>query len=218
MRYSLLAIFIVALIMGFGSIVAFLAPYRAYGRIASNIFAPIYQCGNNLLALIAERADSYSFYSNDIWVRSITTFITALATMIAVMLLAWKNGRTYCNTICPVGTLLSLFARFSLFSPTINTDKCKNCSLCSRRCKASCIDYKKHTIDYSRYVACMDCIDNCKHHAISLQLRNKATHPTPQSTDENIDKSRRNFITTTAVLAATTAIHAQEKKSMAVWQ
>lgn len=212
LRYSLLAIFVVALIMGFGSIVALLAPYSAYGRIASNIFAPIYQCGNNLLALVAERADSYTFYSTDIWVRSISTFIIALATMIAIILLAWKNGRTYCNTICPVGTFLSLFARFALFRPTINTDKCKNCSLCSRRCKASCIDYKSHTIDYSRCVACMDCIDNCKHHALTLQLRNKATHATPQSTNENIDKSRRNFITTTAVLAATSAIQAQEKK------
>lgn len=132
--------------------------------------------------------------------------------MIAIILLAWKNGRTYCNTICPVGTFLSLFARFSLFRPTINTDKCKSCSLCSRRCKASCIDYKNHAIDYSRCVACMDCIDNCKHHALTLQLRNKATNTTPQSTDENIDKSRRNFITTTAVLAATSAIQAQEKK------
>lgn len=150
---------------------ALLAPYSSYGRIASNLFAPLYRWGNNLLAYLAERADSYAIYETEVWLKSLPTFIIAAVTFIALVALAWRNGRTYCNTICPVGTTLGLFSRFSLFRPVIDSGKCKNCSLCSRRCKASCIDYKNHRIDYSRCVSCMDCIDTCKHDALHLEPR-----------------------------------------------
>ena len=91
--------------------------YSAYGRIANNLFAPIYLWGNNLLAYFAERADSYAFYTVDVWVKSLSTFAVAVLTFVVVAVLAWRNGRTYCNTICPVGTVLGFVARFSLFRP-----------------------------------------------------------------------------------------------------
>ena len=61
LRYGVLGLFVIALIAGIGSFVALLAPYSSYGRIASNLFAPLYRWGNNLLAYFAERADSYAF-------------------------------------------------------------------------------------------------------------------------------------------------------------
>lgn len=75
LRYGVLGVFILALIGGVGSLVALLAPYSSYGRIASNLFAPVYQWGNNLLALLAERADSYMFYSVDVWMKAMGTFV-----------------------------------------------------------------------------------------------------------------------------------------------
>ncbi len=62
-RYVMLALFLVTLIAGIGIIPQLLAPYSAYGRIAANLFAPLYGWGNNVLAYLAERADSYAFYS-----------------------------------------------------------------------------------------------------------------------------------------------------------
>lgn len=112
LRYGMLGIFIIAFLAGIGSLVALLDPYGAYGRIASNLFAPLYQWGNNLLAYWAERADSYVFYSVDMWIKSVATFGVALVTFVVLFLLAWRNGRTYCNTICPVGTVLGFVARF----------------------------------------------------------------------------------------------------------
>ena len=41
LRYGVLGIFVVALIAGVGSLVALLAPYSSYGRIASNLFQPV---------------------------------------------------------------------------------------------------------------------------------------------------------------------------------
>lgn len=215
LRYGVLILFIIALIGGIGSLTALLAPYSSYGRIAQNLFSPFYGWGNNFLAYLAERADSYAFYRTEVWLKSLPTFCIALATLIILIILAWRNGRTYCNTICPVGTLLGVLSRYSLFRPVIHTEKCNSCTLCSRKCKASCIDSKAHHIDYSRCVACMDCIDVCKHGAISLQYRLKKTVPQQSKEtfkDQSANQARRQFLSVTAGLAAAATLKAQEKK------
>lgn len=208
LRYGVLAVFLIALIAGVGSLVALLAPYSSYGRIANNLFAPIYQWGNNLLAYFAERADSYAFYEMTVWIKSLPTFIIALLTFIIIAVLAWRNGRTYCNTICPIGTVLGFLSRFALFRPAIDSSKCKDCSLCARQCKAACIDFKNHQIDYSRCVACMDCLDACKHDALHFESRLKKAVPAAQ---EQGGESRRAFFAVGAMLATTAALKAQEK-------
>lgn len=209
LRYTVLGIFVVALIAGVGSVVALLAPYSSYGRIAQNLLAPFWAWGNNLFAYIAERADSYAFYEKEVWFKSLPTFIIALVTVVCLAILAWRNGRTYCNTICPVGTVLGFFSRFSWMKPVIDTDKCVNCGLCGRNCKAACIDTKNHTIDYSRCVSCMDCLEKCHTHAIRYGRMKKAEPVTSES--KTVDTSRRTFLTGVGVLAATAAVRAQEK-------
>ena len=93
--YGVLAIFIVALVAGVRSVVALLAPYSSYGRIATNLFALLWRWGNNLLAWFAERAGNYAFYSTEVWLRSLPTFIIAAVTFVVLAMLAWRNGRTY---------------------------------------------------------------------------------------------------------------------------
>jgi len=88
---------------------------------------------------------------------------------VLLAVLAWRGGRTYCNTVCPVGTVLSLLARFSWLKVRFDADKCKNCSKCSKNCKAACIDYKTHTVDYSRCVVCGNCIEECKFGALKYK-------------------------------------------------
>lgn len=217
LRYSVLALFIVAFIAGIGSLVALLAPYSSYGRIAQNLFQPVYILGNNLMAWVAERVDSYAFYSREVWLRSLPTFAIATITLVGLGVLAWRNGRTYCNTICPVGTILSLMARFAWFKVKVDETKCNKCGLCSRSCKSACIDYKNSKIDYSRCVVCGDCIDKCRKKALSY------THSSPKKSEE-IDKAktvdqevvnsaRRSFLLGAAI-ATTSAVIAQEKKKV----
>lgn len=166
LRYSVLAVFIISLIAGVGSFFSILAPYSSYGRIAENLFRPIYLFGNNILASIAEHYDSYAFYHADVWFKSMPTFIIAAVTFIVIVFLAWKGGRTYCNTICPVGTVLSFFSLFSLLKVYFDENKCRKCSKCSKNCKASCIDYKNMKVDYSRCVTCGNCLGQCKFDAL----------------------------------------------------
>ncbi len=208
-RYTLLAVMIAAIIAGIGAVVALLAPYSAYGRIAQSLLAPVWQWGNNLLASWAEAKESYAFYSVDIWLRGGITLAVASVTLIALAILAWRNGRTYCNTICPVGTVLGFLSRFSLLRPIIDTSKCNSCGLCARNCKAACINSREHTIDYSRCVACFDCLDKCNKGAISYARRQPSV--VNKFVNKPVDASRRGFMTVAATIATSAALHAQEK-------
>ena len=210
LRYPMLLVFIIAGVFGIGSLFQLLAPYSAFGRIATMILQPIWKAGNNVLALVAERADSYAFYSVDTWMRSLPVLIIAVATLVILFVLAWRGGRTYCNTICPVGTILSFFARFSFLKVRFNADKCKNCSLCSKNCKAACIDYKTHTVDYSRCVVCGNCISSCKFGA--LKYVGSLGNPRISSNSSNsIDTSKRSFLLASAMLAGGAMAQKKEK-------
>ena len=206
LRYPVLAVFVLAGVAGIGSLFQLLAPYSAYGRIATMIFQPIWKLGNNLLAMMAERMDSYAFYTIDTWMRSLPVLIIAAVTLVILFVLAWRGGRTYCNTICPVGTILSFFARFSWLKIRFDVEKCKNCSLCSKNCKAACIDFKTHTVDYSRCVACGNCIDSCKFDAL------KYSSSMQTKKNVSVDASKRSFLLASALVS--TAAMAQKKEKL----
>ena len=210
LRYPVLALFVVALVAGVGIFFQLLAPYSSYGRIATMIFQPLWMMGNNILGAIAERVDSYAFYSVDVWMKSLPVFILALVTLVVLFILAWRGGRTYCNTICPVGTILSFLARISFLKIRFDADKCKNCSLCSKNCKAACIDYETHTVDYSRCVVCGNCIDSCKFGALSYS--SPTAKKTSQTSTPGIDASKRSFLIAGAL--ASTAALAQKKAKL----
>lgn len=208
LRYGVLVIFIIALVAGISSFVVLLAPYSSYGRMVQNLLAPLYALGNNALAYMAERVDSYAFYSTEVWLKSLPTFLVALLSCIIVAILAWRNGRTYCNTLCPVGTVLGLLSRYAWLKPRIDTSKCTGCGLCARSCKSSCINAKEHHIDYSRCVTCMDCVEACTQNAIVYGRPLKTTSHTEK---EKEPTARRQFLATAGILMAG-AIEAQEKK------
>ena len=207
LRYSVLIVFLVAHLVGLTVLVQLLAPYSAFGRIAANLLQPVWMAGNNLLAAVAEHMDSYAFYTTDIWLRSASSLAIAAVTLIILFVLAWRHGRTYCNTICPIGTILSFLARFSFLKVSFDKDKCRNCSLCSKNCKAACIDFKNHTVDYTRCVVCGDCIESCKFDALKYA---RATQKSDKPA--NTDTARRSFLIGSALVS--TAVLAQEKKKV----
>ena len=240
LRYGMLGVFIISAVAGINAIVSLLAPYSSYGRIASSLFKPVYEAGNNVLASIAEHFNSYAFYSVDVWMKSLPTLIIASVTFVVIVILAWRGGRTYCNTICPVGTILSFFARFSWFKVRIDESKCVNCGLCTKNCKASAIDFKNHKIDYSRCVVCGDCLGKCHKGALNFtsgRADKSTSGRVDKSTSQQVDKQtsgqagnanllvnsstrnssadngRRSFLLAAAI-ATTGAALAQEKKKV----
>lgn len=225
LRYGFLVLFLILLVAGIGSAAALIAPYSSFGRIAQNLLQPVWILGNNLLAAFSEHLDNYAFYHTDLWLRSLSTFLIALATFIFIAILAWRNGRTYCNTVCPVGTFLGFFSRFSWLKIHFDAESCHNCGKCSSHCKAACLDFKTHTVDYSRCVVCGNCLEQCSFSALTYGhiKHGKAVTPKPaptpatdanqQSTTSEIDSSRRTFLVA-AAMATTTAAMAQKDKKV----
>jgi len=205
-------LFIAAIVAGVGSLVALLEPYSAYGRMVQSLLAPVYGWGNNLLARIAERHDSYAFATREVWLKSLPTLIVAAITFVGIGLLAWRGGRTWCGTVCPVGTVLGFFSRFAMFRPIIDTEKCKHCHACEKKCKASCIDIDNLKIDHSRCVDCFDCLESCKFGALhyGFAWKRNGAEKTEGAAPQAGDRGRRAFLAGSAVALTGLSLHAQE--------
>lgn len=182
-RYGVFVLSIISLVAANQMLIALIAPYSAYGRMVQSIVAA---CSGTVSAAL---------------------LITGLLTLIIICVCAWMWGREYCNTICPVGTLLSLGSRFSMFRLQIDESKCINCGKCARGCKSGCIDFKAHKIDYSRCVDCFDCIETCAEDALKFKY---VCNRKPVKADAPADEGRRAFLVTAAVVAAGAAANAQD--------
>ncbi|MFV0365468.1 MAG: 4Fe-4S dicluster domain-containing protein [Mangrovibacterium sp.] len=213
-RYAFLAVFVVALVAGVNVVASLLDPYAAFGRVAQNLFAPIYRLGNNALAFFAEKLDSYAFYTTDLWLKSGASLAVAIISLAVVSFMAWRNGRSYCNIICPVGTFLGLFSKFSLFCISFDEDKCGQCKACERACKASCIDVKNMTIDHSRCVACFNCIDKCKFDGLKYSPAKASKAKKEVAVEENSSNgiSRKSTLAIIGALGISSTLKAQQLK------
>lgn len=206
LRYGFFGVFVIAMVIGFAPLTTLFAPYSAYGRIVNSLFKPLYDLLNNWLAGLDVANDRYNFTEVQIWTRSVTTFVVAILTLIILGALAIWKGRFYCNTICPVGTFLSFFSRFSLLRVRFDKDKCKNCGMCEKNCKAQAIDFKEGKVDYSRCVVCGDCLDKCKFDALHYTAKRTSSSPKP------VDTERRAFLVGAAVAGTTAALAQTQMK------
>ncbi len=215
LRWAMLAVMAVAVALGIGSVVALLAPYGTYGRFVNQLLQPLALWANNGLAEIADHYDSYAFASVDVWLKGIGAMAVTCIVIATIAVLAWRNGRTWCNNICPVGTMLGFVARFSWLKVHFDQAKCKNCSLCTKNCKASCIDYKNHSVDYSRCVTCGVCVSKCPFGALHYGHPGKAaatSEQAPAKQEAPASESRRAVLMATAAVGASLAAKAVNKK------
>lgn len=190
LRYTVLVLFVAVLVAGFGAIAALVEPYSAFGRMVNSIVSP----------------------------KGWQVPVIAGVTFVVIAVLAWLNGRTWCNTICPVGTLLGLLSRFSLFKPVIDTAKCNGCKKCARNCKAACINPDTHAIDCSRCVVCFDCLENCRQGAIKYRLAPGTRSPKASAkaaaaaAGDATAEGRRAFLTASLLAVGSAAVKAEVTK------
>lgn len=176
LRYGVLAITIISLILGSSVLAIWLDPYSIFGRLASSILSPIVTTANNVLASIFSSFGNYTFSHQEIHWGNASTIISSIAFLFILLYLNIKHQRLWCNTLCPVGTLLGFISKFSWVKIKVDQSKCISCNACSRSCKSNCIDEKNnYKIDYSRCVMCFNCIDSCTTKAINL-TPTKAKH------------------------------------------
>ncbi|MFC2112972.1 4Fe-4S binding protein, partial [Bacteroidota bacterium] len=166
-RYGFLALPFIILLAGRSLIgLNLLDPYSIFGRIFSDLGQPVYMWMNNLLARLLESMNIYVLYPEDVTAARGLSYIIPALMLLLVVWFSFYRGRLYCNTICPVGTLLGLLSRISVFRIRMIESRCTKCAKCVFTCKASCIDMKNLDVDFSRCVGCLNCLKVCPEDAI----------------------------------------------------
>ena len=199
LRWGIVGAVVIAFLLGFPLLLGLLDPYSAFGRVTTHLLKPLYLLGNNLLSHLFNYFGNYTIYCIEIGKLAFSSFIVALSTLLIIGFFAWKYGRLYCNTICPVGTILGAVSKYSLFKINIDDSKCNGCRLCETNCKASCINSQNHTIDHSRCVDCFNCLSVCKQKALSFSLKKKTVKE--EVREQQVDEGKRQFLLTSLATA-----------------
>ncbi len=176
MFYFKYAILIVMLIMAaFGSLqIGLLDPICLMYRTFATAIAPAVDMG------LVELSDGAKAMSVE------TTFFDALkfkpgvearvfqgSFWIGAMIVALVGAnvvipRFFCRTLCPLGGLLGVFSRFSLFRINRDVHKCTDCNLCLTRCEGAADPMGQ--VRLSECFSCMNCIDDCPEDALSFTM------------------------------------------------
>ena len=77
--------------------------------------------------------------------------------------------RFFCRFVCPLGALLGILSRISLFRVGRKADACTSCGLCETDCEGACSPTAK--IRSSECVMCLNCFPACRHGAMVYQTR-----------------------------------------------
>ena len=104
------------------------------------------------------------------------------AALLGIVLLAVWKKRFFCTSLCPVGTLLGVFAKHGARQLVIG-ENCIRCGKCVKNCPSGCIDIGSGHIDNGRCVRCLNCYSLCPVQSIRW---GKAAAPS--------DSSRRRFL------------------------
>ncbi len=133
--------------------------------------------------------------------------VAACGLALPLGLAVWR-GRLYCNTICPVGSVLGCLSRFAPFTPKMEASACGRCGACMKSCKAQAIDIKNMRVDASRCVACYDCLSACSRSAMTLRPTKPAAKVAngEAPAEESADASRRAFLGLGVASLATAAL------------
>lgn len=157
--------------------------------VAHLIFRGLYPVGG--VGPLAERA--HSFLKTTIFAPQQQQFHGLAATALifaGIALLVYINRRFWCRYLCPLGAVLAIFSRFSIFKRVVDTDKCINCNKCVRNCRMGAI-LDGGTQDYrGECIECFTCKSVCPKSAVSFRPVKRSA----AAAKMGVSVSRRGFI------------------------
>lgn len=221
LRAGAVALCAAGLLAGSAIPLGLLDPYSIFGKITSATLRPALGWGNHLIS------STGAFKPVDVSPVAWTTAGVALGLLALVIVSAIFRGRLWCNTVCPVGALLGLLSKHAWIRLQIADTACVGCSMCERVCPAQCIDFRKHTIDHSRCVMCLDCVTSCRRSGITLQTgrgntskkhRADAVGETAASDQSPLPSIGRRSFLASAVAIPTVALAAEQTGSTGLTQ
>jgi len=199
-RYSFLGIGILGILTGITVIVSFLDPYSIFGRISSGLIRPLFVKGNNILTAIFQKFDIYTFYIVDLKPLQWSVIFVSVFFLLLILSFSVFKGRLYCNTICPVGTFLGLFSKFSWFKIKIDKNTCTSCRLCERVCKAGCINIASQEVEYDRCVNCFNCLTVCPVNSVQYIPATQTKNVRETKKNKSKQNNRRQFFALLALI------------------
>jgi len=102
--------------------------------------------------------------------------------------------RFFCRVLCPLGALLGLLSRFSIWRIERDPGKCTDCGLCLQSCEGACDPHMR--LRTSECFVCMNCVEDCPHDALGFRM-----FPLVDRASTSPDLGRRN-----GILAAITGV------------
>ncbi len=209
LRYGILIAAFAVLLSGSVVLFTLLDPFSNFGRIAANIARPLFLGANNVSAALLETAHSYLLYRVQWNMVDVSALLFALFVLVVVVWLSATHGRLYCNTLCPVGSLLGLVSRAALFKVRVVPEDCISCTLCERVCKSNCLDSKAMSVDMSRCVACFNCFTVCPTSGLAYTWKRK---PEAKGTVGTVDGHRRRLLLWASVSVTGWSLASAQKK------
>ncbi len=207
LRYSFLSVTLIYIIIA-GTIelnrlfvLTLLDPYAIFGRIGSHIIQPVFLAINNTIARLIPSIGMHSLEARPV---SLISLAIAASMFILVAVMTFFRGRLYCNSICPVGSILGLLSKLSFYKIKINQSDCTRCGKCQFVCKANCIDTTNMKVDETRCISCYNCFSSCSNSAIGYKRPISKTNKTEE--EPASDSRRRLFLMTTITYLATKTI------------
>jgi ferredoxin len=182
-------VFLFVLILGAAGVMlplVALLPSSNFFTIVSNVFLKFFNLILELLARGAQGVAENGFLAHfkvahgpgsPGWYESVippaAAFAFSLGIFLVVAALAAWRGRIYCNTLCPVGAVLSLIGRKPLYRIALSQEMCVCCGMCEAACKGGAINAKAKSVLTENCVMCFNCIGACKRGGVTLEKRPK---------------------------------------------
>lgn len=210
-KYLLLALLLIS--SGFSlQLIGFLDPFSLLVRglafsvdpalmyAGSSFFDGIY---NHMPSAVSDQSDRlYMLLSDTILPHEQSYFrLSTLSGVMlaAVFLLEFLGRRYWCRNLCPLGALLAILSRYSLYR-RFPAHGCSNCSQCLPGCRMQAFA-KDGVLRHQECILCMDCVEDCLRQPSGFRLTGK-----PKAA--RVDLARRELLTTaTAGLALPLLYH-----------
>jgi len=116
-------------------------------------------------------------------------------TLLSIIFMNRFFRRAWCRTLCPLGAALGAAGRFSLFTLSFSTGKCRSCLKCAEVCKTGAIDFPEKNAPVSDYhksecILCYSCVNACPHQCLGFHFSSGARrYSTPA-----VDMTRRGLV------------------------
>jgi polyferredoxin len=96
---------------------------------------------------------------------------------VGLLVANWWIPRFFCRVLCPLGALLGIFSRFSLWRIDRDPVRCTDCDLCLKSCEGA--SDPQGDLRKSECFVCLNCIEDCPHDALAFRfLPRKASEVT----------------------------------------